>query len=300
MAGQVFRSCPFCGHGWQADASAALACPKCGRENTAADEETPAPGSVPAVTAPAAPSAPKPPPRKAVSQRPIATPKKSHGFRNTVAIVLGGAGALAALHFAGVRLIPDWKWEPAEEKSKKAEAPVEKPNVEAPKEVAKPKVETPKDPDPEPVAPKPKVAPREPAPDFSKETAYTVAKVVTGDLIVVKGGPKDIEVHLIGVKAAKPGDPEIRGMVDGKVSQAALAAMLPKGKKVFLYYGQIDSATSRALRDSYGTDRAWVFLDDGTFVNLEMIREGKARVDTDLAKEFLDLLLYWEEKAQGR
>lgn len=295
MAGQVFRSCPFCGHGWQADPAAALACPKCGRENTAADEETPAPGSVPAVTAS------KPPARKAVSQRPIATPKKSHGFRNTVAIVLGGAGALAALHFAGVRLIPDWKWEPAEEKNKtKAEAPAEKPKVEAPKETPKPKVEKPPTPDPEPVAPKPKVAPPEPTPDFSKETAYTVAKVITGDRIVVKGGPKDIEVRLIGVKAAKPGDPEIRGMVDGKVSQAALAALLPKGKKVYLYYGQIDSATSRALRDSYGTDRAWVFLDDGTFVNLEMIREGNARVDTELAKEFLELLLYWEEKAQGR
>jgi endonuclease YncB( thermonuclease family) len=259
-------------------------------------DETPVPGSVPAV------KASPPPARRAVSARPVSVPTKSHGMRNLCAIVLGLGGAAAALYFAGVRL-PKWTWEPAEKAAKKEEAKAEKPAEREKQPVARPPDEKPPDREPlKPVdPPKPKPPPVEPAPDLSNVEQFEVVKVEDGGTVIVKGPARNIAVHLLGVKVAKPGDAPVHGLRSGSESADWLKARLKKGQKVYLYYGILDSPRWRAERDAYGSDRAWVFrVGDEEFVNLAMVKEGYARVNPDSAKEFLELFEYWEEKARGQ
>lgn len=251
------------------------------------DAPTPKPGTLPAAKPAARPRTPN-----------RAAPKKSNAARNILGTVVGLGGAIAVLHFLGVPLWPrgEEMVGPSAKEGAKAEAPKEKPA-----EAAKPKVERPVEPakprEPEKKPEEPKAAPADPAPDLSKEPAYAVKKVLNGSQIVVKGPSKDITVTLLGVKTAKPGDPKIHGVPDGQASLERLKSLVG-GKKVQLYYGITDSATSRALRDQYGVDSAWVFLEsDGTCVNLELVRDGHARYDSTGAKEFEAAMLYWDERA---
>jgi len=287
---QSLRTCPACKHSWQTEAGdASLRCPKCGVENRMADAATPPPSQAPAAV--------YKPPVKKVAARPMTVPKKSHGVRNTVAIVLGLGGGLFVLHLLGVNLIPHWKFEPADpavakKEQKAAEKKLEEPKKEDPKPVV-PVTKPPEEPVKEPP---PKAAPLEPDPDFSKETAFDVLKIESGGVIIVKGATRNITVRMIGVTLAKSSDPPIHGTRDAGETQAYLQREL-KGQKVYLYYGVLDSPRIRAERDAYGSDLAWVFrAKDKMFVNLELVREGYGRVNADHAKEFLELLEYWQER----
>ena len=102
----------------------------------------------------------------------------------------------------------------------------------------------------------------------------TVKKVVDGDTFWADDGtPKGIKVRLIGIDA-----PESRKSfkkeigVYGKESKAYLTQLL-KGKKVRLVY-DVD------LKDQYGRTLAYVYLEDGRFVNAEIIKNGFATILT--------------------
>jgi endonuclease YncB( thermonuclease family) len=311
-AGKSLKTCPNCGNVWETlTTDTAPRCPYCNKVNAASDEKTPVPGALKAVRppAPAAPMARKPaapPPavpapvaaasRPAISQKPISTKKPSHLFRNLIAIVIGLAGAAVGLHLAGLLRLPNVVWQPVEKMAKKVKdvaAPAEKP-----KETPKPKEEVKKpEPPPEVKPPEPKAPPMEPDPDFSKEIAYEVLKVEDGATIVVKGPTKNISVHLLGVTVGKPGDAPVHGVRDGTETREWVKSQL-KGQKIYLYYGTLDTPKWRAERDAFGSDRAWVFrASDKMFLNLELVKEGYARSDTKAAKEFEELLMYWEERA---
>jgi hypothetical protein len=281
-------------------------CPKCRRENrpqeskteapTAARYAPPVPGTPKAPPTPAA-GTPKPaaPVRPAVSQRPISTPPKSHFVRNVFGVLVGLAVAGVGLHYAGLLNLPKQVQEPLESLKRKVETAVEKvKEPEKPRE--KPPEETNRPKPPEPKPPEPKVAPNEPVPDFTNEKPFEVLKVEDGATIVVKGETKNITVRLLGVIVAKPGDPPVHGLRDGNETRDYVKGLLPKGTKIFLWYGQLDSPKWRAERDAFGSDRAWVYREkDGFFLNLDLIKGGYGRVDKRDARELADLLLYWEE-----
>ncbi len=238
------------------------------------------------------------PARPAVSQRPISTPRKSHFIRNVIGVLAGLVLAGVGLHFAGLLNLPKEVQEPLENLKRKVETAVNKPKEEDKKPVEKPPEERPRKP-PDEKPPEPKAPPTEPFPDFSKEKPYEVLKVEDGATIVVKGETKNITVRLLGVIVAKPGDPPVHGTRDGSETRDYVKGLLPKGSKIHLFYGMLDSPKWRAERDAYGSDRAWVFLEkDGMFLNLDLVKGGYARVDVRDAREYADLLQYWAEKAK--
>ncbi|KKM12115.1 hypothetical protein SY88_05140 [Clostridiales bacterium PH28_bin88] len=101
---------------------------------------------------------------------------------------------------------------------------------------------------------------------------YHVQRVVDGDTIQVKIGNKEEAVRLIGVDTPEtkaPGKPvEPYGP-----EAAAFTERLVEGKKVRL---ELDVQE----RDKYGRILAYVYLEEGTFVNAELLRQGYARLLT--------------------
>jgi endonuclease YncB( thermonuclease family) len=128
-------------------------------------------------------------------------------------------------------------------------------------------------------------------------TPLTVTKVPSGDTVVISGVGK---VRLLGVRSAdvralrfgdgsspapqpktdgrRPAPPLISGAYDFKREQPSRAFLqkLILGRTVRVEYDPLVS--------SRGERRAYLFLDDGLFVNAEMLRTGHARVD--LTREF--------------
>lgn len=91
----------------------------------------------------------------------------------------------------------------------------------------------------------------------------TAVRAVDGDTIVLRGGER---VRLIGVDTPELHHPvkpvqyfarEARDFVQQRVA----------GRRVWLEYDQ-------TRRDRYGRTLAYVFLDDGTLLNLELIERG--------------------------
>lgn len=98
----------------------------------------------------------------------------------------------------------------------------------------------------------------------SNESEYrTCVRVVDGDTIVLDGRER---VRLIGVDTPETKDPRKPVQYFGK--QASLfTERLVEGRRVRLEYDQ-------AREDRYGRTLAYVFLQNGTFVNLEIVRRG--------------------------
>jgi micrococcal nuclease len=136
-----------------------------------------------------------------------------------------------------------------------------------------------------------------------------VSKVVNGETIEVEGVGK---VRLVGIEASDPAmrfgpsgparpprsgpnqppPPLITGSIGVKPDSASGDALkrLVLGKRVRLEYDE--AAKGR------GAPRAYVFLDDGTMVNAEMLRTGLARVDT--SRPFSSLDRFKELEAEAR
>ena len=120
-----------------------------------------------------------------------------------------------------------------------------------------------------------------------------VKKVVDGDTFWADdGSPKGIKVRLIGIDA-----PESRKSfkkevgIYGKESKAYLTQLL-KGKKVRLVYDV-------NLKDQYGRTLAYVYLEDGTFVNAEIIKNGFATILTIPPNvKFADYFYKLQQKAR--
>lgn len=103
---------------------------------------------------------------------------------------------------------------------------------------------------------------------------YSVKDVVDGDTFWLNDGTsKGVKIRLIGIDA-----PESHKSAHKKIGYYGVEAgnylcRLILGKKVKLEY-DIDKT------DQYGRTLAYVFLEDGTFVNAELVEKGFARVMT--------------------
>lgn len=122
---------------------------------------------------------------------------------------------------------------------------------------------------PAPSTPRSEVVPR--------AATRTCVRVVDGDTVVLDG---DERVRLIGVdtpESKKPGTP---------VQYFALRASdflrdLVQGRRVRLEYEQ-------RRKDKHGRTLAYLYLEDGTFVNLEIVRRGFGFAYTQFPFRYLD------------
>lgn len=126
-----------------------------------------------------------------------------------------------------------------------------------------------------------------------QQTFYTVTKVVDGDTFWVdNGSEKGIKIRLIGVDA-----PESRNVFKKKKAYFGTEAkdhlkMLLKDKRVRLEK-DIDSL------DRYGRTLSYVYLEDGTFLNAELVKNGYASIMTVPPNvKFAELFLTLQREAR--
>jgi micrococcal nuclease len=101
-----------------------------------------------------------------------------------------------------------------------------------------------------------------------------VTKVIDGDTFWGNdAGPDEVRVRLLGIDAPESRKSQHKEVgYYGKESAEYLKALL-SSKKVRLEY-DVDKY------DQYGRTLAYVYLEDGTFVNAELLKRGYARVMT--------------------
>jgi endonuclease YncB( thermonuclease family) len=105
----------------------------------------------------------------------------------------------------------------------------------------------------------------------SQPGLYQVIEVVDGDTIVVKDslGKKET-VRFLGMDTPEVKDPRKSVQCFGKAASAKTHSLLD-GKNVRLVADPTDSD-----RDKYHRLLRYVYLPDGTFVNLELVKQGYA------------------------
>jgi len=105
---------------------------------------------------------------------------------------------------------------------------------------------------------------------ISSSELYEVVKVVDGDTIHITIDGKKETVRLIGINTPETVDPRKPVECFG-VEASNKAKELLEGKKV-----RVETDASQGERDKYGRLLAYVFREDGLFVNNYMVAEGYA------------------------
>jgi micrococcal nuclease len=117
--------------------------------------------------------------------------------------------------------------------------------------------------------------PAQPAGDGTESPEYyAVTRVVDGDTFWIDdGSAKGLKIRLIGVDAPEPRNngKKMKGYF-GTESSDYLTRLI-SGKKVRLEYDV-------GRFDQYGRTLAYVYLEDGTFVNADLVKNGYATVMT--------------------
>jgi micrococcal nuclease len=98
----------------------------------------------------------------------------------------------------------------------------------------------------------------------------TVVSIVDGDTLVLKATGT---VRLIGIDTPETVDPRVPVQAFGAEASAALRQMVGSQQVRLTFEDQ--------RKDKYGRTLAYVYLADGTFVNLEMVRRGYAHAYLD-------------------
>jgi micrococcal nuclease len=108
----------------------------------------------------------------------------------------------------------------------------------------------------------------------STTNLYAVKKVVDGDTFWVDdGSEKGFKVRLIGVDAPETHKSAHKEIGYYGTESSGYLCRLISGKKVRLLY-DVEKV------DQYKRTLAYVYLEDGTFVNAELLKNGYARVLT--------------------
>ncbi|MDP3940854.1 MAG: thermonuclease family protein [bacterium] len=101
-------------------------------------------------------------------------------------------------------------------------------------------------------------------------TGSNVVRVVDGDTIVVKIEGHDEKVRLIGINSPETVDPRKPVECFGKEAKEHLQRLL-SGANV-----RLEDDPSQQDKDKYNRFLRYIFLSDGTFVNLLMVGDGYA------------------------
>ena len=156
------------------------------------------------------------------------------------------------------------------------------------------------------LAPKAVALPTLKKPDFSRQVAFEVIRVIDGDTILVKTDTGSSRVRLIGVDTPETFHPSKPIEYYGKEASLFLTNFL-KGERVYLLY-----EGEKASTDKYNRVLSYIYrTPDGLFANAEIIRQGYGRAYTRFPfkykAEFRQLEQFakqakkglWEPKAQA-
>lgn len=130
-------------------------------------------------------------------------------------------------------------------------------------------------------------------PKIDPEKQYEVVKIVDGDTFKVKVEERTVTVRMIGVDTPETVDPRKVVQCFGKEASAKTKELLWKHSVVL----KIDP--TQAIADKYGRLLAYVYRDDGIFINKYLLENGYAHeytynVPYQYQKDFKDL----EKKAR--
>ncbi len=123
---------------------------------------------------------------------------------------------------------------------------------------------------------------------------YTVLRVIDGDTIEAEQGDSIITTRLIGIDSPEVVDPRKTVQCFG-IEASEKAKELLNGKKV-----RLEKDLSQDDRDKYGRALRYVFLQDGTFFNKLMIREGYAREYTYKSNPYIYQTEFLEAQREAR
>ena len=122
------------------------------------------------------------------------------------------------------------------------------------------------------------------SPDTNYGSLYDVVRVVDGDTLVADIDGNETKVRLIGVNTPESvHEDDSKNVPEGKDAFAYTSNLLT-GRRIYLVYDE-------DREDDYGRTLAYVFTEDGTFVNLLLVEEGlaecmKIEPNTRFASEF--------------
>ena len=123
-----------------------------------------------------------------------------------------------------------------------------------------------------------------------------VERVVDGDTLLLQSGER---VRLIGVDTPETKHPSKPVQYFGKEASAFTRRMV-EGKRVRLEFDQANAAQGH--KDRYGRTLAYVFLEDGTLLNAEIIKQGYGHAYTQFPFSRMEEFRRLEREAreQGR
>mgnify|MGYP001023374574 CR=1 FL=1 len=135
--------------------------------------------------------------------------------------------------------------------------------------------------------------------DISTSTLYEIAKVTDGDTVHVKIDGEEVTVRMKGVDTPETVDPRKPVQCFGKEASNKTKELLV-GRMVNL----IPDKGDISLFDKYGRVLAYIYRDDGLFVNEYLIKEGYAHEYTydkpyEMQKNFRDLEKQAREQKLG-
>ena len=119
---------------------------------------------------------------------------------------------------------------------------------------------------------------------------YLCTHVIDGDTIIVKMKGTEERVRLIGVDTPETVHPEKPVAFFGKEA-SAFTKRMAEGKRVRLEYDWQE-------RDKYGRLLAYVYLEDETFLNAEIIKRGYGFAYTRFPFKYLDKFRKYEREAR--
>lgn len=125
---------------------------------------------------------------------------------------------------------------------------------------------------------------------FSQTQLFQCTRVVDGDTIVVSIDGKDQKVRLIGVDTPETVHPFKPVEHYGKEA-SAFTKNLVEGKPVRIEYDW-------QKKDKYKRLLAYVFLEDGTFINAEIIKQGYGFAYTKYPFKYLEEFRGYQAEAQ--
>ena len=114
-----------------------------------------------------------------------------------------------------------------------------------------------------------------------------VVRVVDGDTLLLD---RNERVRLIGVDTPETVDPRRPVEWFGKEASAFTKRMV-EGKKVRLEYDQ-------DRKDRFGRTLAYVYLEDGTFLNAEIVKQGYGHAYTQFPFKYLEEFRGYERQAR--
>jgi len=127
---------------------------------------------------------------------------------------------------------------------------------------------------------------------YIKPLQAVCTRVVDGDTLIVKIAGVKERVRLIGVDTPETKHPQKPVQYFGKEASMFTANMV-EGKKIRLEFDQNQ-------RDKYKRLLAYVYLEDGTFLNAEIIKQGYGHAYTKFPLKYMQEFRIYEREARIR